>query len=184
MTPRLEALSDSAAPAASLSTFQKLQSALGVVPNLHRTLGHSPPALEGYVALAGALARGQLDARLRESIAVATAGLNRCGYCASAHTVLGRGAGLDDEELAHNLEGASSDPRTRVALTLARELVDQRGDVSDPTLREVREAGFTDAEIVEIVLHVGMNITTNLFNVFARTEIDFPEVKIPAASSS
>ncbi len=122
-----------------------------------------------------------LDARLREQIAVATAGANGCQYCASAHTVLGQGAGVARDELTRNLGGESADEKTAAALAFVRALLQERGDVADAELAAVRTAGFSEAEIVEIVAHVGLNTFTNMFNVLARTTIDFPIVDLAGA---
>ena len=40
------------------------------------------------------------------------------------------------------------------------------------------QAGYSDAEITEIVSHVALNIFTNYFNHVARTEVDFPKVAV------
>jgi AhpD family alkylhydroperoxidase len=133
--------------------------------------------LEGYLAFNSALGRGVLPAGLREQIAVAVAGANECDYCASAHTALGKGAGVSAEELARNLQGGSADGKTQKALRFVRTVVSKRGHVSDADVLALREAGFNDAEVVEIVAHIGLNMFTNYFNHIADTEIDFPVVR-------
>ena len=79
-----------AAPAASRPLLEAVQKQLGSVPNLFRIVGNSPAALEGYLGLNGALAKGALDARTRERIALVVAEANGCDYCLSAHTYLGK----------------------------------------------------------------------------------------------
>jgi len=181
MKPRILALADGQAPSDARAVLAQVQKAVGMVPNLHRTLAHAPAALRAYVSMAGALGGGVLPPALREQIAVATAATNGCSYCASAHTALGQLAGVDAEELSSNLRGEASDPRTAAALAFAKRLVEARGAVTDADLRAVREAGFSDAEVVEIIAHVGLNTFTNIFNVAARTEIDFPVVDLEQA---
>ncbi|MGE3166559.1 MAG: carboxymuconolactone decarboxylase family protein [Planctomycetota bacterium] len=178
MSPRIPALSRDTAPPESIAILDATQRALGMIPNLHRTLAHAPPALAAYASLAAALAKGQLDPKLRESVALATAGFNGCAYCASAHTALGRGVGVAADELTANLDGRSTDPRVSAALEFVGAVLERRGDVDDRAVERVRAAGFDDAQIVELVAHVGMNTFTNLFNVFARTDIDFPRVDV------
>jgi len=180
MKPRLTALDDGLAPDASRRILQQTEQALGMVPNLHRTLAHSPAALRAYAESVGALARGRLSAALREQVALTLAGANGCAYCAAAHTALGKGAGLDAAELQQNLAGESASPETAAALAFVGELLRNRGKVSDERLRAVRAAGFGDAEIVELVAHAGLNWFTNMFNVFNRTEVDFPAVELAA----
>ena len=179
MSPRIPTLSIDDAPATSAEILSDIQRALGMVPNLHKTLAHAPAALQAYTAMAGALSEGVLPAKLRESIAIATAARNNCQYCASAHTLLGKGAGLSSDELGLNLEGKSTDPKVAAVLGFVTELIEQKGSINDFTMAALRDAGISPAEIAEIIAHVGMNSFTNLFNVAIQTEIDFPIVELP-----
>ena len=167
----------SEAPEAARPLLEDAKKKLGSVPNLFRVIANSPAALEGYFGLTGALAKGRLDARMQERIALAVAELNGCGYCLSAHSYLGRHvAKLDDAELSANRNGASNDPKADAALRFATAVVRQRGQVGDGDVAAIKAAGFDDAEIVEIVLHVALNTLTNYVNEVAKTEIDFPAV--------
>jgi uncharacterized peroxidase-related enzyme len=164
-------------PAATLPLLDAVKRQLGVVPNLMKLLGNSPAALEGYLNLNGALSKGALDAKTRERIALAIAEINGCNYCLSAHTYLGKNvAKLDDAEIVVNRSGGSSDPKAAAAVRFAVRVLEERGHVDDADFNAVKAAGFTQAEIIEIVLHVALNSLTNYINVVAQTEIDFPEV--------
>jgi uncharacterized peroxidase-related enzyme len=148
-----------------------------MVPNLFRAVANSPAALEGYLGLNGALAKGALDAKTRERIALAVAEINGCDYCLSAHTYIGKNlAKLDDAEIEANRRGSSHDPRAAAAVRFAAKIVRERGHVSDADLTEIRGAGFDDAQLIEIVAHVALNILTNYVNEVAGTQIDFPVV--------
>jgi uncharacterized peroxidase-related enzyme len=157
-------------------SFDAVEKQLGVVPNMMRTMAASPAVLEGYLSLGAALKRGVLPGALQEQIAVATAEANACDYCLSAHTALGRRAGITDEELDTNRAGRSADPRVAAALRFASAILERRGGVSDEEFARVRAAGFGDEEIAEIIAHVALNVLTNYFNRAAETEIDFPRV--------
>lgn len=166
-----------ASPAAAQPLLEAVKRQLGVVPNLFRVVGNSPAALEGYLGLNGALAKGTLDARTRERIALTVAEINGCDYCLSAHTYLGKNlAKLDDAELAANREGASSDAKANAALRFAAKVVRERGHISDVDVQAVKDAGYDEAQVIEIVLHVALNTLTNYVNEVAKTEIDFPVV--------
>lgn len=166
-----------ASPVAAQPLLEAVKKQLGIVPNLFRVVGNSPAALEGYLGLNGALAKGTLDARTRERIALTVAEINGCDYCLSAHTYLGKNvAKLDDAELAANREGGSSDAKANAALRFAAKVVRERGHVSDADVHAVKEAGYNDAQVIEIVLHVALNTLTNYVNEVAKTEIDFPVV--------
>jgi uncharacterized peroxidase-related enzyme len=143
----------------------------------------SPAALEGYLGLNGALAKGALDAPTRERIALAVAQVNDCGYCLAAHTYLGKNvAKLDLAEMTANRKGGSNDPKAAAAVRFAVEVTKARGHVSDADLTAVKLAGYTEGEIVEIVLHVALNTLTNYVNGVADTDIDFPVVPTSLAA--
>jgi uncharacterized peroxidase-related enzyme len=156
--------------------FDAVQKQLGTVPNMMRAMAQSPAVLEGYLGFGAALRRGRLPAALQEQIALAVAESNSCDYCLSAHTALGRGAGLSDDQLTASREARASDPKAAAALQFARAVVERRGDVRDQDLASVRTAGYNDGDIAEIIAHVALNVFTNYFNRAAHTEIDFPLV--------
>lgn len=171
-----------AAPAAAQPLLEGVKQMLGSVPNLFRITANSPAALEGYLGLNGALAKGSLKPQTRERIALAVAQFNGCDYCLSAHTYLGKNlAKLDDAEIAANRRGASNDPQADAAVRFAVKLVRDRGQVTDADVSAVRMAGYSEAEIVEIVAHVALNTLTNYLNEALGTPIDFPVVSAKAA---
>lgn len=171
-----------AVPAASAPLLDAVEKSLGVVPNLFRLVGQSPAALEGMLSLNGALGR-TLDAATRERIALAVAQVNGCDYCLSAHTYLGLNlAKLDEAEIARNRRGGSSDPRANAAVAFAAKVAAERGRVTDADLAAVKLAGFTEAQIVEIVGLVAVNVYTNFINNVAETDIDFPVVRAAQAA--
>ena len=119
-----------------------------------------------------------------EQIALAVAGESNCDYCASAHTALGKGAGLKSDELARNLRGHSEDPKAQVALRFVKKVVEQRARIADDDVEALRRVGYSDGEIVEIVANIGVNLFTNYFNHIVGTEIDFPFVSAAGAAQA
>jgi uncharacterized peroxidase-related enzyme len=170
------------APEASQKLLNQVQKMLGSVPNLFRIVANSPAALEGYLGLNGALSKGMLNAQTRERIALAVAEVNQCGYCLAAHTYLGSNlAKLTKVEIEANRRGSSTDAKADAAVRFAVEMVRKRGQVEMAAVNAVRRAGYSDAEIVEIVAHVALNTLTNYVNSVLDTAIDFPEVDKLAA---
>jgi|CXWL01.1.fsa_nt_gi alkylhydroperoxidase family enzyme len=139
-------------PTAALSLLDAVKKQLGMVPNLMKILSISLVALEGYLHLNEALSKGKLDAKTRERIALAIA------------------------EIVANRSGVSSDPKAAAAVYFATRVVQERGHVSDADFNAVKAAGYTQAEIVEMFLHVAFNSLTNFINVVVQTEVDFPMV--------
>ncbi len=170
------------APEAARPLLEAVKKQLGSAPNLFRITANSPAALEGYLGLNGALAKGALDARTRERIALAVAEVNGCDYCLSAHTYLATNlAKLDASEIAANRAGRSHDAKADAAVKFAAQIVRNRGHVAEADVAAVKAAGFDDAQVVEIVAHVALNTLTNYLNEVLGTEIDFPVVRRAAA---
>jgi uncharacterized peroxidase-related enzyme len=171
-----------ASPAGSQPLLEAVKKQFGLVPNLFRVVGNSPAALEGYLGLNGALGKGGIDAKTRERIALAVAEINGCDYCLSAHSYMGANlAKLDEAEMLANRRGASTDAKADAAVRFAAAVTTARGHVGNGEVDAVRAAGFTDAQIVEIVLHVALNTLTNYVNNVAETVIDFPVARPLAA---
>lgn len=182
--PRLTAIEPASTTGETRDVLDSVQRKLGKVPNVLRTMAHSPAALKGYLGFGEALSHGNFDARSREAIALAVAGANACDYCASAHSALSKSLKVDDGEIGLRLRGHASDPKLDAALVFARKLVEMRGFVSDADLAAVRDGGHDDAAITEIVANVVANIFTNYLNHVAETEVDFPKVESAIARAA
>lgn len=162
--------------------FDAIQAKLGGVPNFLKILANSPAALRAFLGLHSIANDGSLDSQTRERIALAVAQQNSCEYCVSAHTAIGHKAGLDSAEIQVNRSGSSQDAKAAVAVKFARSLVDNMGEVTSAEIIEAREAGYNDAELVEIITHVAMNIFTNIIGKASRVDIDFPKVDLKIAA--
>lgn len=175
--PRISPVTNPTGQAADL--LGSLKAAVGKDLNIFTTMAHSPAALKSYMDFSGNLKAGTLDAKVRESIALTCAGFNGCDYCASAHTAIGAGAGLSEDALANALKSTCTCGKEngQAILTFTKALLKKRGQIDDADFAAVKDAGFTDEQVIEIIANVGLNIFTNYFNDVAQTIIDFPEVK-------
>lgn len=156
---------------------------LGFVPNMMATMASSTAVLEGYLNLSGSLGHS-LNAKLREQIALTVAEINGCGYCAAAHSTIGKMVGLDEHSVEDARRASSHDAKTDAALKFAKALVISRGKVSEGDFEAVKSAGYSEKEISEIVANVALNIFTNYFNETAKTVVDFPAIEFPLVSQS
>lgn len=178
---RIKSVNPQTAQGRTKELLDAVNANLGIIPNMARAMAVSPSVLEAYLGFIGALGHGVLPARVREQLALDVGEANACEYCVSAHCVLGKGAGLTEKDVLDSRRGVSSDPKTDVLLGFARKLVTNRGLIDDADIAAVRDAGYGDAEIAEVVAHVGLNTFTNYFNHVAGTTLDFPKAPAFAA---
>jgi uncharacterized peroxidase-related enzyme len=148
---------------------------LGLVPNMTRAMANSPAVLDSYLQFSGALRKGTLPAKVREQISLAVSQANGCDYCLAAHSAIGKAVGLTAEQVRDSRLGIAVDPKADALIRFALEVLRTRGRVSDAALAEVREAGFDDAAIAEVIAHVALDVFTNYFNNVAATDLDFPK---------
>ncbi|RZI86365.1 MAG: carboxymuconolactone decarboxylase [Rubrivivax sp.] len=175
---RIALLDHTSASTKSQSLLTQIHQAFGATPNMFKAVAHSPAALQSMWGSFAALSGGVLDAKLGEQIAVAVADRNACDYCLAAHTALGRKAGATADEMAAAQSGESADPKTAAALRFALKLVNDRGQLDDADVQALRQQGFSDESMVEIVAHVALNLFTNYVNVALKVPVDFPAVKL------
>ena len=179
---RITTVSNQTANIEQRALLEAIQNQLGMVPNFLRVFAHSPDALKAFLGLHHIANHGSLDAATRERIALALAQQNECEYCLSAHTAIGRKAGLNSAEIEANRTGTSQDAKATVAIKFARALVEHKGEITNAELQSMRDAGFSEADIVEVITHVGMNILTNILGKASRVDIDFPKVVLKLAA--
>lgn len=172
--PRLQPMTTEDADAATKELLDAVKKKMGSVPNIIATMANSPAVAKAYLAFSQSLSTGSVSARLREQIALSVGESNSCGYCVAAHTALGKRAGLSEDETLAARRGEPANKMERAALEFAQTIVRERGFVSDDDVIRVRDAGYNDGEVAEIVANVALNVFTNYFNHVAETEVDFP----------
>jgi uncharacterized peroxidase-related enzyme len=180
--PRLNPIQPEQATGKAKELLDAVQAKLKITPNMTRVMANSPAVLQGYLSFSGALAGGALDPKLREEIALEVGEQNSCQYCVSAHTAIGKMTGLSDAEIDSARDAKSSSAKATAALAFARQIVAKQGRATEADVEAVRRAGFSDAEIAEIIAHVALNVFTNYFNNTAGTEVDFPKIQLRHAA--
>ena len=181
---RLQPLNPGAATQAAAQAMERARAAFGLVPNLMRTFANSPAVLNAFLDFHQALGTGNLTPQVREQIALVVSETNECEYCLSAHTAIGKLYGINERDLKASRTATTVDARTNAALSFAREVVVRRGRISDMDFDRVRQAGFSDGEIAEIIANVALTIFTNYFNHISQTDVDFPRITPLAAPSA
>ena len=180
--PRIDPIDPNRTDAKTTATLKAVEAKLGALPNLFTTLAQAPVALDGYLQLSEALSKGRLTPRQREMIAISVAQQNACEYCLSAHAAIGRGVGLNDEDIKRARHGGAVGEMDDAVVELALLIVQSRADISDSALQNSRTAGLDDGLIIEVIVHVALNVLTNYVNRIADTVVDFPVVHLSSAA--
>jgi len=154
--------------------FDKLESGLGMVPNLYAYLAKSPTALGDYLTLQNR--KSSLRAKEREVINLVVSQVNECEYCLAAHTVIGRMNGFTDEQILEIRSGhASFDPKLDALASFVEETATRRGKPSASKTEALLAAGYSEENIVDIVITIGDKIITNYLHGITQVPVDFPQ---------
>ncbi|MBC7912681.1 MAG: carboxymuconolactone decarboxylase family protein [Pyrinomonadaceae bacterium] len=164
---------------AAKSTMEMVKGKLGRVPNMYQVMANSPAVLEAYVKFNGALSGGTLGSKMAELIALATAEENTCSYCLSAHSFLGAKVGLSEQQILSGRAFESEDPKIKAGLLFTKKMLVSPKGISSADIDPLRNAGYSDGDILEIVANVIRNIFTNYINIISETEVDWPVIVKP-----
>lgn len=156
--------------------LDKIQSKMGKVPNIFRTMANAPAAVEAYLALTAALSQTGLTIQQREAIALVVAVKNKCDYCVAAHSFIAQKSGMSADEVSSALTGKSSDLKTQAIINLAKAIVEKNANLCPGDYSDLESGLLTAQDVIEIIAVVSLNIFTNYFNHIADPEIDFPKV--------
>ena len=172
---RITQINPEAATGKSKELLEAVKSKLGLVPNMTRAMATAPAVLEGYLQFSGSLSHGKLSPKVREQLALVVGQENQCDYCLAAHTAIGKMVGLTSEQILDSRVGRAIDAQTGALLNFAKIVVRQKGRINDADIETMRNAGFDEGIIAEVIANVALNIFTNYFNHVAGTDIDFPK---------
>jgi uncharacterized peroxidase-related enzyme len=165
------------ATGATKSAFDEAKAQFGGVINLFRVAGNAPNLLAGILAMNKALGSGiTISGKQVEQVAMLVSALNRCDYCVNVHMQVGKGQGLSEAEMLDAMAGRASDPADQALLDYTNEVVRNRGLVSAATMARVREAGFSDRALLEVIGVVGVYTTLQYVRHVGHPQQDFPIV--------
>jgi AhpD family alkylhydroperoxidase len=162
----------------------ELKAAWRGVPNLGEVVALSLPLTRALIAYDRHLAEGSFTRPVSELVAIAVAHENRCSYCLAAHTAGAMAAGVPAQDAADARTGHASDPKVQAALVFAQQAVRERGHITDEQLAAVREAGYGDGEIVELVGHAIATTLTNYLHHLSGVPVEFPAVEFAPAEAT
>ena len=181
---RINSVNPEVAEGRTKQLFDAVEQSLGVIPNTAKVMANSSAVLDSFLGFSNAMSHAKIGAKLHNQVKLTTSETNSCDYCTSILTAVAPSAGLSADEILAGRTGKSEDRRTKAALAFANDVLESRGKVGDPQLAAVRDAGFEDAEIVEIVASVVLGCFTNFLNNVADTDLDIPQADPVAPSST
>ncbi|MGD9720125.1 MAG: carboxymuconolactone decarboxylase family protein [Pirellulales bacterium] len=176
--PRLHVVKPEEATGSVKEIYGEVTKRMGKVVNIFQGMANSPAGLRAYLAMSAALSDGELPPQDREAVYLAVSESNGCHYCVSAHSILGKRAGMTDQSVLAARLFQSTDTRQQALLAFVRKVIDTKGYVTDGELAAVRDSGYSDGQIVEAIGYIALATFSNFFNHVHDTQIDFPPAPV------
>jgi uncharacterized peroxidase-related enzyme len=163
---------DAVSPA-NQAIFDQLQKSLTFVPNLFAAFALSETALATYLALQNA--KSSISGKAREVVNLVVSQVNECEYCLAAHTVLGKMVGFTDAQIMEiRRGGASFDAKLDALAVFVRETALKRGHTDEATIQAFLDAGWSEANLVDVIMAIGDKIISNYLHAITKVPVDFP----------
>lgn len=166
---------EESAPAASKPTIRRAKAAFGMLPNLMGTLAESPASIESYFTLMGIFDKSGFTPTERQVVLMTNNRLNGCTYCMAAHSAVSKSQGVPGDVVAALRSGLPlADAKLDALRSFAEKVFLGRGKVSDSDVDAFISAGYTKANILEVVVGTALKVLSNYSNHFTRAPVDAP----------
>ena len=166
MSSRLPLIDPDTAEGAVKQTLDEL-ARRGPLGPMIRGMANSSALLRGYLELSRAMKRSHLDRRVGERVSLAAQEWIGCDYCLAAHTEAARNLGLSETDIELARQGTATDAKVAALVAFAQQVAAAPSELSDEQVAELRELGWRDEQIADVVGLVALNVLTGSFNLVA-----------------
>jgi len=170
---KLEVLSQENAPESARPLLNKAEEKYGFVPNILGVMANSPALLEAYMSLSQIFEKTDFSAAEKQTVLLAVSRENGCDYCMAAHSGIAKMQGVDEAVIqAINNGDQLPDDKLDALFKFTQAMVDKRGRPSDDDLQAFFDAGYSEAQVQDVIVGIGMKTLSNYNNHIADTPVD------------
>ena len=165
--PRVQPVDPAQATGRARELLEELAARGGQPGAMTLTMANAPAVLSGYLGLSCSLKRAHLDRRVSERVSLAVQQWLGCELCIAAHSEAARRVGLGDHDIELARMGSATERRTALLIAFALQVLAAPGEITDGDIADLRDAGWTHEQILEVVALVSLNHLTGAFNLVA-----------------
>jgi uncharacterized peroxidase-related enzyme len=162
------------APEASKELLEKMEGAYGFIPNLGGVMAESPSMIGSLMALAMNFTKSTLSPVEQQVVAIATSAYNGCAYCVASHTMAAKKARMSDQALDAVRTGGviADDTKLETLHHFTRLMVERRGWADDGEVQAMLDAGYSQQNILDVIVGITMKTLTNYTNHVVKTPLN------------
>lgn len=163
------------APAGSRGTLEAVEKKFGFIPNLLGGLAESPTAVKAYATLSGIFEESSFNPTERQVVLLTVSRINECHYCMAAHSTAAEMQKVPQEIVESLRKGSAlSDKRLEALRTFTTHAVEKRGWLSEEEVNGFLDAGFSKAQLFEVIVGIALKTISNYSNHLIETPVDAP----------
>ncbi|GAB5561027.1 MAG: carboxymuconolactone decarboxylase family protein [Synoicihabitans sp.] len=171
---RFQPIAPESAPTDVRATLDKAKSKYGFVPNLISALANSPVLLNTYLGIDAQFNSTSFTPTERQIILLTVSTENACDYCSAAHSTVAKGMLKVDADIVAAIRNGTelANDKLNALVRVVRELVNQRGRVSEASIEAFIAAGYSEAQLAEALVGVAQKTISNYFDHLSPVAID------------
>ena len=170
-------LDETSAPKGALEALAATKKNFGMIPNVEKVMALAPQLLSGYAHMRELFETTTFTPIERQVVFMTANFENECSYCVPWHSMLAKNAGMEKSEVGALRSGAPlADPKLQALRVFTRTLIANRGKASEAELQVFFNAGYSDAQALEVILGLAIKLISNYTNSIAGTPLD-PEAE-------
>ena len=153
----------------------QVSGSIGLIPNIDAVMANCPALLDAYLYADEQFRYNSgLSEKQQEIVYLTVSVVNECHYCVPAHKYFGRILGKLNQDQINAIcsNQPLQDSKLQALVDLTREVVQERGWVSDDKAKAFLKAGFNESQLLSIILAVGIKTLSNYTNHLAQTPVD------------
>lgn len=155
--------------------LEKAQAQMGFVPNMYLGMANSPGLLETYLHGYALFRQGSgFSAVEQEVVFLVISRQNGCEYCVAAHSLVADAMSKVPVEVTDAIRDGHAIPDAKLAALAAfvEVMVERRGLPRRADVEAFLGAGYTERQILEVVLALAVKTISNYSNHLFHTPVD------------
>lgn len=161
------------APNDSRELLAALTKKYGFTANLHGVMAEAPAMLKAYTDIYDTFEKTSLRPPEQQIVLLATSYINHCHYCMAAHSVVAAMQKVPDDTIEALRNGtALNDPKLEALRHFTTTIVEKQGWASDEDVEAFLSAGYTKAQLMEVIVGIATKTLSNYLNHLSHTPVD------------
>jgi len=163
------------ADARAREVLETARKATGGIPNMYAGMANMPALLDTYLHGYQLFRKeSTLTSAEQELVFLVISRVNECIYCVAAHNWIADKVSKTPEQAIQAVRDDEmiEDPKLRALAEFTRTMVISRGNPTQAQLEAFVSAGYTEKNVLEIILALAVKTISNYSNHLLHTEVD------------